>query len=169
MSDSGRPHGHCREHNRDREWCVDCLRAERDGLRDETVRLRTAWAADNHVVEQALGRVLGYPRYVDDQGAFPSATEADGVCTGDHVPETLAMEAVRAITDLRAKLTEIREVLKPFALWAVRNDSDKVMKGAPDEAPLWAAFGRTADKGDVSVGDCRRAAVVLGLAKGETK
>ena len=44
-------------------------------------------------VEQTLGKALGYPYYSDDQKNFPGTTEADGVCVGDHVPESLLAEA----------------------------------------------------------------------------
>ena len=49
---------------------------------------------------QTLGKALGYPRYCDDQKNFPGATEADGVCVGDHVAESLAEEAARRIKEL---------------------------------------------------------------------
>lgn len=51
-------------------------------------------------VEQILGRALHYPRYCDDQENFPGTTDADGVCTGDHAPATIAMEAARRIDRL---------------------------------------------------------------------
>jgi hypothetical protein len=44
-------------------------------------------------VEQVLGKALGYPKYSDDQKNFPGTTEADGVCVGEHVPESLLSEA----------------------------------------------------------------------------
>lgn len=52
-------------------------------------------------VEQILGRALGYPLYADDQKSFPGATAADGVCTGDHTPISLAMETAARITELK--------------------------------------------------------------------
>lgn len=53
---------------------------------------------------QTLGKALGYPRYKDDPTNFPGATEADGVCVGEHVPETLAMEAAVRFAELEAAL-----------------------------------------------------------------
>ena len=50
-------------------------------------------------VEQTLGKALGYPWYKDDHKNFPGATEADGVCIGDHVPESLLAEAARKLTE----------------------------------------------------------------------
>jgi len=58
-------------------------------------------------VEQVLGKALGYPWYKDDQKNFPGTTVADGVCVGDHVPESLLDEAARRILGVRA--TEERQ------------------------------------------------------------
>lgn len=51
-------------------------------------------------VEQVLGQALGYPWYKDDQKNFPGSTEKDGVCVGDHVPESLLAEASNYIQKL---------------------------------------------------------------------
>ena len=68
----------------------------------EIIRLRAACSAPNEAVCQTLGRALGSPKFCDDQTNFPGATEADGVCVGDHVAESLATEAARRIGELRA-------------------------------------------------------------------
>jgi len=68
----------------------------------EIDRLRAACSATNEAVCQTLGRTLGYPKFCDDQENFPGATEADGVCVGDHVAESIAEEAARKIDELRA-------------------------------------------------------------------
>lgn len=52
----------------------------------------------NDEVSQILGQALGYPRFMDDPVNFPNATEADGVCVGDHTAVTLAQEAAQRIT-----------------------------------------------------------------------
>ena len=79
---------------------------ELDALQDraaaEIARLRAACSATNEAVCQTLGRTLGYPKFCDDQENFPGATEADGVCVGDHVAESIAEEAARKIGELRA-------------------------------------------------------------------
>jgi hypothetical protein len=59
-----------------------------------------------HEVEQILGKALGYPWYKDDKKNFPNATEADGVCVGDNIAESLAMEAATAINKYRNKYLE---------------------------------------------------------------
>jgi hypothetical protein len=59
--------------------------------------------SDNRI-EQAIGKVLGYPAYKDDQKNFPNATEANGVCVGDHVAESLVMELVGKFKELEAQL-----------------------------------------------------------------
>ncbi len=61
-------------------------------------------ATTDHNVCQCLGRALNYPRYADDKENFPGATDADGVCVGEHVAETIAVEAAREIERLRAEL-----------------------------------------------------------------
>lgn len=66
-------------------------------------------AKQNDEVCQVLGRALGYPAFVDDQVNFPGATEADGVCVGDHVAESMADEAARRISAAEAKLARARE------------------------------------------------------------
>jgi hypothetical protein len=50
-------------------------------------------------VEQILGKALGYPWFKDDQENFPGATEADGVCIGEHVTESIAQEAANTLSD----------------------------------------------------------------------
>lgn len=46
-----------------------------------------------NAVEQVLGKALGYPMYSSDQKNFPGTTDKDGVCVGEHVPESLLDEA----------------------------------------------------------------------------
>lgn len=62
-----------------------------------------------HEVEQILGKALGYPWFKDDLKNFPDATEADGVCVGEHVPETIAAAAANRIKKLEAQLAASRE------------------------------------------------------------
>lgn len=57
-------------------------------------------------VEQTLGEALEYPRYVDDPKNFPDATEADGVCVGEHTPATLATEMAKKFKLLTAQNTD---------------------------------------------------------------
>lgn len=49
-------------------------------------------------VDQVLGKALGYPWYYWDQKNFPGTTPKDGVCTGEHVPESLLAEAAKRIS-----------------------------------------------------------------------
>jgi hypothetical protein len=76
--------------------------------RTEIDRLRHACATQNHEVCQLLGVALRYPRYADDPANFPDATEACGVCVGEHTAETLACEAARELGRLRADNAELR-------------------------------------------------------------
>ena len=72
------------------ELSIDTLIYQRDGMLKELLE-----------IEQILGKALGYPWYKDDQKNFPGATEKDGVCTGEHTPVTLAMEAAEKVEKLR--------------------------------------------------------------------
>jgi hypothetical protein len=62
-------------------------------------------------VEQVLGKALGYPKYSDDQKNFPGTTEADGVCVGDSVPESLVAQAAGHVADNRAAKMTLQAVL----------------------------------------------------------
>lgn len=66
-------------------------------------QLRERWAKQNHEIEQVLAQAIGtYPWYANDQKNFPGATKADGVCTGDNVVDTIAVEAAKTIKELMA-------------------------------------------------------------------
>ena len=84
-------------------------------LRAEVKRLKAGYTATQHVIQQTLGKALGYPWFKDDQKNFPGATEADGVCVGDHVAESLADEAAAKITALRAKIEKLEGALEDIA------------------------------------------------------
>ena len=84
---------------------------ERDRMRGIAMRL-------NHEIEQILGAALHYPRYCDSPDAFHGATEADGVCVGDHVAETLAEEAAAKIAALTAGRDRYRAALTAYSLWS---------------------------------------------------
>ena len=80
-------------------------------------------------IEQILGKVLGYPWFKDDQKNFPGATEADGVCVGEHVPETIAEAAASEIVRLRAEVDEL----------TFKNDNGHSRKMSPTQ---WMGFWR---------------------------
>jgi hypothetical protein len=65
----------------------------------EVARLRAALLGQNHEIEQTLGKALGYPPL------YPDASPVDDgqACVGDHVAETLALEAADLIERLRAE------------------------------------------------------------------
>ncbi len=66
----------------------------------------------SYEVEQVLGKALGYPWFKDDQKNFPGATEADGVCIGEHVAESLADEAATKVTTLQGEVEALRAKVK---------------------------------------------------------
>lgn len=79
---------------------LDDIERQRDDVTRQLTHIRAGAARANNRIEQILGAALGYPRYCDDPTNFPGATEADGVCVGDHVAESLAEEAARRIVAL---------------------------------------------------------------------
>ena len=78
----------------------------------EIERLRLGYVTLNSEVCQRLGKALGYPWFKDDQENFPGATEESGVCTGEHVAESIAAEAARRIGNLEAERARLREALQ---------------------------------------------------------
>ena len=86
---------------------LSALTSENERLREELKRLREACSKANEEICQTLGQALGYPWYKDSPDIFPDATEEHGVCVGDHVAETLAMEAAERIKLLSEKLKTV--------------------------------------------------------------
>ena len=81
---------------------IDEQRAEINNLKQPIV----IYKKELEKIEQILGKALGYPWYKDDPKNFPNATEADGVCIGDHTAWSLAMCAADRIRDLEDKLMD---------------------------------------------------------------
>lgn len=75
----------------------------------EIEKLRAAYSNLQNDVQQTLGKVLGYPWFKDDQKNFPGATEDNGVCVGDHVAESIAVEAAAEIEKLQADWETARD------------------------------------------------------------
>ena len=69
----------------------------------EVELVKAAMIQQQDEVCQTLGKALGYPRFADDQVNFPDATESDGIFVGEHVAETLAVEAAAEIARLRGE------------------------------------------------------------------
>ncbi len=84
---------------------------------EEILRLRKALATQQAEIQQILGKALGYPWFKDDQKNFPGATEENGVCVGEHVAETLAMEAAAKITELKRKVEELEHFRPMIESW----------------------------------------------------
>src|SRR3990167_6088394 len=87
----------CNLLNGEGDWCEEDFRAIADlinALPDflELARKAEAYQTQLREVEDIAGRALGYPRYADDPKNFPDATDADGVCIGEHVAETIVEE-----------------------------------------------------------------------------
>ncbi len=79
-----------------------------DSLEQECDQLRQRANATENEVCQILGKALGYPWYKDDPENFPEATEADGVCVGDHTAASLAAEAAQRLAEMEAVVAELK-------------------------------------------------------------
>ncbi len=114
------------------------LRAEVERWRDDALRLREGAARMDDEVCQTLGEALGFPWYKDDQENFPGAALRHGVCVGDHVAESLAVEAAHEIERLRAEVERLR---RPEAeAWGSEyccSGSDCGCQGKPINPPSW--------------------------------
>lgn len=77
----------------------------------ERVRTQVEIEKIDREVVQTLGKALHYPWFKDDQKNSPGATEADGVAVGDHVAETLSVEAAKRIAKLEELGPLIEEIL----------------------------------------------------------
>lgn len=78
----------------------------------------------SHEVDQVLGKALGYPWYKDDQENFPGATEADGVCTGEHCAETIIYEAADTIRKLRQAVADANAALEKCSMGHILREGD---------------------------------------------
>ena len=79
----------------------------RNDLLKDYASIIDKYRKESEEIEQILGKALGYPWYKDDPKNFPNATEAGGVCVGDHTAWSLAVCASHKI-----KMLEIRELDK---------------------------------------------------------
>jgi hypothetical protein len=102
----------CNEHDYQKECtiqgCIMCqlhsqLSAAQSRIKELEDKLNRGIKGFDEI-EQELGKALGYPWYKDDQKNFPGTTEANGVCVGDHVAESIAAEAAHRITTLEQQL-----------------------------------------------------------------
>lgn len=129
------------------------LTAELDHLRDELAALRAACARDNEGICQALGQAMGYPWFADDPVNFPGATAADGVCVGEHVAASLAMEAADRIRRLQGESAALRDRFD----WVDLRDAEIARdRGGDDfddeDADEWAVTVWVAGRGRTSYG-----------------
>jgi len=93
------------------------ITAERDALREKLMaseRARDGVFKELDEVDQRLGKALGYPHYYLKDGKVvgpdvEGAVKDERVCTGDHVPGTLAAEAAGRISTLCTQLERLGE------------------------------------------------------------
>lgn len=84
---------------------------EETSLKDDVAFYKDACFKQNHEIEQTLGKALGYPWFKDSPEIFPEAIEEDGVCVGDHVAESLAVEAANRIKSYEEKINKVTDNL----------------------------------------------------------
>lgn len=114
-------------------------------LEADVCRIKLAVRAMNEEVCQTLGKALGYPWFKDDQKNFPHATEADGVCVGDHVAESIAAEAARKLSTVAALVEALEECANDLEALVMREYSGDVLtpgnalRRARDLSPVDAA------------------------------
>ena len=74
--------------------CSKLMREAADKIEQAEARivaLKNAISTNEDAIQQTLGKALGYPNY---------PPRSDSVCVGEHVAETLAIEAARKIEQL---------------------------------------------------------------------
>ena len=95
-----------------KEIIAKCRQSEAARIKQLELGKKLSMESDNRI-EQAIGKVLGYPAYKDDQKNFPNATESNGVCVGDHVAESLVMELVDRFKAIRADQNQKNDSRRP--------------------------------------------------------
>lgn len=95
------------------------LERQLNAANDRIKHLRDGIAKQNQTIEQACGKVLGYPWFKDDQKNFPGSTEKDGVCVGDHLAETIVSELASRYTEALARIKRLEEFAR-----TIENDFD---------------------------------------------
>jgi hypothetical protein len=77
-------------------------------------QLEFACSKMNDEISQTLGKALDYPWFKDDQENFTGADETHGVCVGDQVAETLAIDAAKRIAELEDHLEHEKLCIKDY-------------------------------------------------------
>lgn len=150
MSDSGILPGHCREHGRDREWCVDCLRAE-------VSRLRDAIGKVNGIRNSIIGlQTINWSEHVYPLVAALKEAGMEGM----DYPEAQKMYGSMLERTCKAEVenTRLREALEPFAEQADIIDAKRQDGDRWDDAS-WFRFGASITA--ITLGCCRRAKAAL--------
>lgn len=107
--------------------CTDEVVAGVLSLLADRARMERAirgYQAEAREVEQAAGKALGYPWFKDDQTNFPGATEADGVCVGEHVAGTITSELADKCARMEKALRAAAVYLDALGDNLLRNDAD---------------------------------------------
>jgi hypothetical protein len=99
----------------------------------ELKRLIRGYQKECSDVEQALGVALDYQWFRDDQKNFPNATDADGVCIGEHTPGSIAMEAAQKIVGLKTIIKDLDTELNDVSIYIDHQQTPPhAYQGKPD-------------------------------------
>ena len=94
-------------------------------------RERDGYQKHLRACEQIAGKALGYPWFKNDQANFPGTTEAEGVCIGEHVGDTIVEELANAYIGTIDRALEDLERTYPGAFWVLGYGKTKA-----DEPPF---------------------------------
>lgn len=101
-------------------WCVQ--RALTDAIAT-LIAERDGYMRHLRECEQIAGKALRYPWYKDHQQNFPGATEADGVCVGEHVGDSIVEELANRLKTVeaqrdaaRAAHERLRGAVEPYVI-----------------------------------------------------
>ena len=87
-------------------------------------KLRKVLRQQNEEICQILGKVLGYPWYVDSKEVHPKATLETGVRVGDHVAVSIAAEAAKEILKLKEEHDVLLAIINNMALLLKHNQDN---------------------------------------------
>lgn len=135
-----------------------------DDLKAENKRLLDAMVRQQHEIQQILGKALGYP-------PFPPEFDAEGqVAVGDHIAETLAMEAAERLASVTARLAAAEEALSHARSFVYQQDDGEVVrisaKGTFSTVKTWMIWHSKRDWLPNSQHDTLDAAIAAAVSAG---
>lgn len=90
------------------------LERELNAAKARIYHITDGFRREQNDIEQTCGKALGYPRFCDDQKAFPGSTDADGVCIGDHVAASIAAELANKYAEAMERVKRLEEAVDAY-------------------------------------------------------